>query len=146
MEEYSVIGKRIPRVDGKVKVTGDAKYAADFELPGMLWCKILRSPHAHARILNVDASRGEVQVGIALAEPVMTFGNTPSTAPHLLWSETHDLNHLLPRFSFDDCQPVRANSVEHVVQFANSPAELCGKEVVLLFRMFDADLYGFRSV
>jgi 4-hydroxybenzoyl-CoA reductase alpha subunit len=56
MEEYSVIGKRIPRIDGRVKVTGDAKYAADFELPGMLWCKILRSPYAHARILNVDTS------------------------------------------------------------------------------------------
>ena len=96
--------------------------------------------------LNVDASRGEVQVGIALAEPVMTSGSTPSTAPHLLWSETHDLNHLLPGFTFGDCQPVRANSTEHVVQFAKSPAELRGKEVVLLFRMFNADLYGFRSV
>ena len=44
MEEYSVIGKRIPRVDGLAKVTGDAKYAADYEMPGMLWCKIAPKP------------------------------------------------------------------------------------------------------
>ena len=64
MEEYSVIGKRIPRVDGRVKVTGEAKYAADYELPGMLWCKMLRSPYAHARILNIDTSRAQRLPGV----------------------------------------------------------------------------------
>jgi 4-hydroxybenzoyl-CoA reductase alpha subunit len=64
MEEYSVIGKRIPRVDGRVKVTGEAKYAADYEMPGMLWCKMLRSPYAHAKILNIDTSRAEKLAGV----------------------------------------------------------------------------------
>ena len=64
MEDYSVIGKRIPRVDGRVKVTGEAKYAADYEMPGMLWCKILRSPYPHARILNIDTSRAEKMPGV----------------------------------------------------------------------------------
>jgi 4-hydroxybenzoyl-CoA reductase alpha subunit len=64
MEEYAVIGKRIPRVDGRVKVTGEAKYAADFGLPGMLWCKMLRSPYAHAKILNIDTSRAERLPGV----------------------------------------------------------------------------------
>jgi 4-hydroxybenzoyl-CoA reductase alpha subunit len=64
MEEYSVIGKRIPRVDGLAKVTGEAKYAADYEFPGMLWCKIARSPHAHAKILNIDTSRAERIPGV----------------------------------------------------------------------------------
>ena len=64
MEDYSVIGKRIPRVDGRVKVTGEAKYAADFEMPGMLWCKILRSPFPHAKILNIDTSRAEKLPGV----------------------------------------------------------------------------------
>ncbi|MCJ7595801.1 MAG: xanthine dehydrogenase family protein molybdopterin-binding subunit [Desulfobacterales bacterium] len=64
MEDYSVIGKRIPRVDGRVKVTGEAKYAADYGFPGMLWCKILRAPHAHARILNIDTSRAERLPGV----------------------------------------------------------------------------------
>lgn len=52
----TLLGKRLPRVDAREKVTGDARYAADFSFPGMLWVKILRSPHPHARILNIDAS------------------------------------------------------------------------------------------
>ena len=64
MEEHGVIGKRIPRVDARAKVTGEAKYAADYEMPGMLWCKILRSPHAHAKILNIDTSRAERLSGV----------------------------------------------------------------------------------
>src|SRR3989304_3677044 len=56
-EEFNVIGKRIHRVDGRVKVTGEAKFAGDLSLPGMLWGKGLRSTHAHARILNIAASR-----------------------------------------------------------------------------------------
>jgi 4-hydroxybenzoyl-CoA reductase alpha subunit len=57
MEELSVIGRRVPRVDSREKVTGEAKYAADYSLPDMLWCKLLRSPFPHARILNIDTSR-----------------------------------------------------------------------------------------
>jgi 4-hydroxybenzoyl-CoA reductase alpha subunit len=64
MDSYAVIGKRIPRIDGRAKVTGEAKYAADYELPGMLWCKVLRSPYAHAKILNVDVSRAEKISGV----------------------------------------------------------------------------------
>ncbi|PKN28218.1 MAG: 4-hydroxybenzoyl-CoA reductase [Deltaproteobacteria bacterium HGW-Deltaproteobacteria-21] len=64
MEEYSIIGKRIPRVDGRVKVTGEARFAADYSFPGMLWCKLLRSPHPHAKILNIDTSRAEKLPGV----------------------------------------------------------------------------------
>jgi 4-hydroxybenzoyl-CoA reductase alpha subunit len=64
MEKHSVIGKRIPRVDARAKVTGEGKYAADFSLPGMLWCKILRSPYAHARILNIDVTRARKLPGV----------------------------------------------------------------------------------
>ena len=48
--EYQVVGKRPIRHDGAEKVTGQARYGADVRLPGMLYGKILRSPHAHARI------------------------------------------------------------------------------------------------
>ena len=64
MEEYSVVGKRIPRIDGTAKVIGEAKYAADFSMPGMLWCKIVRSPYAHAKILNIDSSQAEKLSGV----------------------------------------------------------------------------------
>jgi 4-hydroxybenzoyl-CoA reductase alpha subunit len=64
MAEFSVIGKRVPRVDAREKVTGQAKYAADYSLPGMLWCKLLRSPHPHARILNIDTSLAAKYPGV----------------------------------------------------------------------------------
>jgi CO/xanthine dehydrogenase Mo-binding subunit len=53
----SVIGAPVPRIEGREKVTGRARYAADVSLPGMLWGKILRSSVPHARILRVDASK-----------------------------------------------------------------------------------------
>lgn len=57
--EFKVVGKRPIRHDGYDKVTGKASYGADINLPGMLHVKILRSPHAHARILSIDTSKAE---------------------------------------------------------------------------------------
>ncbi len=74
MEDYSLIGKRIPRVDGRVKVTGEAKYAADYDMPGMLWCKMVRSPYPHARILNIDTSRAEKLPGVRAVCTGKDFG------------------------------------------------------------------------
>ncbi|MBN1106202.1 MAG: molybdopterin-dependent oxidoreductase [Deltaproteobacteria bacterium] len=74
MEAYSVIGKRVPRIDGLAKVTGEAKYAADVEMPGMLWCKMLRGPHAHARILTIDTSRAERLPGVKGVLTAKDFG------------------------------------------------------------------------
>ncbi len=63
-EELSVIGKPIPRVDARAKVTGEAKYAADIEVADMLWGAIKRSPHPHARILHIDTSKAERLPGV----------------------------------------------------------------------------------
>lgn len=57
--EFKVVGKRPIRHDGYDKVTGKAKYGADVHLPGLLHGKILRSPHAHAKILSIDTTRAE---------------------------------------------------------------------------------------
>jgi len=59
-----VVGTRPVRPDGEPKVTGQARYGADFSLPGMLWAKILRSPHAHARIRAIDASKALALPGV----------------------------------------------------------------------------------
>ena len=56
MAELSVVGKRVPRVDAREKVTGEAIYAADIKLSNMLYGKILRSTHSHARIVKVDTT------------------------------------------------------------------------------------------
>ncbi|MFC1932864.1 xanthine dehydrogenase family protein molybdopterin-binding subunit [Chloroflexota bacterium] len=73
-EEYSVIGHTMPRVDAKLKVTGQAKYAADIELPGMLWGKVKRSTYAHARILNIDTSKAESLPGVKAVTTGKDFG------------------------------------------------------------------------
>jgi len=64
MKEYSVVGKPLPRVDGKVKVTGEAQYAGDVKLPNMLHGKILRSPYPHAKIIRIDTSKAEALPGV----------------------------------------------------------------------------------
>ncbi|MBI2953080.1 MAG: molybdopterin-dependent oxidoreductase [Chloroflexi bacterium] len=74
MAEFSLIGKSVPRVDGVEKVTGKAGYAADFSLPGMLWCKLVRSPYAHARIVNIDASRALRLPGVKAVVTGKDFG------------------------------------------------------------------------
>ncbi|EFK09338.1 putative 4-hydroxybenzoyl-CoA reductase, alpha subunit [delta proteobacterium NaphS2] len=61
---YVNIGKRLPRVDGIIKATGEAKYAADLSMPGMLHGKILRSPYPHARIINIDADKAKRLPGV----------------------------------------------------------------------------------
>ena len=63
-QEFKVIGTRPIRHDGVDKVTGRARYSADIHLPGMLIGKILRSPHAHARIKSIDASKALALPGV----------------------------------------------------------------------------------
>lgn len=65
MSDYSVIGKRVPMIDGGAKVTGRGVYADDLKFPGMLHCRIFRSVHPHARILRLDTSRAEKFPGVA---------------------------------------------------------------------------------
>ena len=62
--QYAVIGKSHIRVDGTANVTGSAKYTFDIVLPNMLYGKILRSPHPHAKILKIDTSRAEKTIGV----------------------------------------------------------------------------------
>ena len=73
--EYKVIGTRPIRHDGLDKVTGRAIYGADVKLPGMMWGAVLRSPHAHARILSIDTSKAEAMDGV---RAVVTNTDLPS--------------------------------------------------------------------
>jgi CO/xanthine dehydrogenase Mo-binding subunit len=62
--EHRIVGTRPVRPDGADKVTGKAVYGADFYLPGMLRGAILRSPHAHARIVSIDTRKAEALAGV----------------------------------------------------------------------------------
>jgi CO/xanthine dehydrogenase Mo-binding subunit len=77
--KHTIIGRSVLPVDGKDKVKGRAKYLDDIELPGMLYAKILRSPHAHARIVRIDieaamALPGVVSILTAADCPEIPFG------------------------------------------------------------------------
>jgi len=61
---YSVIGTRPIRPDGVEKVTGKARFGPDVYFPGLLHAKILRSPHAHARIISIDTAAAEAYPGV----------------------------------------------------------------------------------
>ena len=63
-EEFNVVGSRPIRHDGNDKVTGRARYSADMTLPRLLHGKILRSPHAHARIKAIDPTRALALSGV----------------------------------------------------------------------------------
>jgi len=62
--ENKILGKSYPRLDGAIKVTGQAKYAYDINLPGLLYGRVFRSPHAKAIIKSIDISAAEKMPGV----------------------------------------------------------------------------------
>ncbi len=74
MAEYSTVGKKTPKHDAVPMVTGEAKYAMDVILPGMLYGKVLYSPYPHARILNIDTTKAGRLPGV---KAVITGKDTP---------------------------------------------------------------------
>jgi CO/xanthine dehydrogenase Mo-binding subunit len=74
---FKVVGTRPDRPDGIDKVTGRARFGADMVAPGMLTGRILRSPHAHARIVKIDASKAEALPGVKAVVTHADFGTVP---------------------------------------------------------------------
>ena len=76
--DLKVVGTRPIRPDGVDKVTGRAAFGADYVMPGMLWGKVKRSPHAHARIVKIDASKALALPGV---KAVVTGADFPEIPP-----------------------------------------------------------------
>ena len=74
MEDLSFVGRRLPKIDARDKVTGRAEYINDLTRPGMLYGKIKYSEQAHARILNIDASAARKLPGV---KAVLTADDAP---------------------------------------------------------------------
>ncbi|MEM6991115.1 MAG: xanthine dehydrogenase family protein molybdopterin-binding subunit [Myxococcota bacterium] len=70
-----VVGKRIPRIDGRLKVSGKAKYTFDVAVPGMFWAAVPRSPHPAAVIESIDVSAAEGQRGVQAVIAVAKKGD-----------------------------------------------------------------------
>ena len=63
-DTLSVVGHNLPKVDAHAKVSGQTLFADDLVLPRMLFARLLRSPHPHARIRSIDASRAAAYPGV----------------------------------------------------------------------------------
>jgi CO/xanthine dehydrogenase Mo-binding subunit len=85
---FRYVGTRPVRHDGIDKVTGRAAFGADFALPGMLHGRVLRSPHAHARILSIDTSAAAALPGV---KAVVTSADLPDQKPGGDAVDYHDL-------------------------------------------------------
>lgn len=72
--EATVVGTAVPRLGLAQKVRGEARYTADLKRPGMLYGRVLRSPHAHARIVHIDAAEA---VRLAGVHAVLTHWDVP---------------------------------------------------------------------
>src|SRR6202158_1262243 len=74
----SFVGTRTIRPDGVDKVTGRARFGADYNLAGQLIGRVLRSPHPHARIVSIDTSKAEALPGVKAVITRDDFGDQPS--------------------------------------------------------------------
>ena len=97
-EEFNVVGTRPIRQDGAEKVTGRARYGADVNLPGLLHARVLRSPHAHARIKSIDASKAEAMDGV---RGVVTSADLPQPRGRI--SDQTEASMVNPKFLSNNC-------------------------------------------
>jgi CO/xanthine dehydrogenase Mo-binding subunit len=108
MPPFNVVGTTIPRIEGPSKVTGQARFAADIQLPGILSAKILRSPYPHARIRSIDLEPALALPGVvaAIAGPEVVgtrHGKNIKDMPVLAWDVVRYLG-----------EPVAAVAAENV--------------------------------
>ncbi|MDQ1472406.1 MAG: xanthine dehydrogenase YagR molybdenum-binding subunit [Bryobacterales bacterium] len=101
----SVLGTRVNRVDGPDKVTGRAKYTFDINRPGMLYARMIRSPHPHARVVSVDLSSATRMPGVKSVLMVRDFSSAPN-------------NRVM--FQGDEIAAVAADTEEHAIDAARS--------------------------
>ena len=97
-QEFNVVGSRPIRHDGADKVTGRARYSADLQLPGMLYGKVLRSPHAHARIKNINTNKAKEIPGV---KAVVTSSDLPQ--PTGVLTDIGESAMVNPKFLSNNC-------------------------------------------
>ena len=132
----STIGVSVQRVDGPRKVTGQAQYTVDIDVPGMLHARVLRSPLPHARIVRIDAARAQAIPGVTVLLPTdletidQTFGVALRDQPILAGDKV--------RFVGDPVAAVAADSLEAAdealecidVEYAPLPTVLAVEEAM----------------
>jgi 4-hydroxybenzoyl-CoA reductase alpha subunit len=136
MDNYSIVGKRIPHRDAIEKVKGSAVFASDIKLSGMLHGKILRSPVPHARIRNIDISKAVKLKGV---KAVITASDTPlikySIAP--IWADKLILVHKKVRYIGDEIAAVAAVD-EEIAEEALELIQVAWEELPAVFDPLEA--------
>ncbi|MBQ3292309.1 MAG: xanthine dehydrogenase family protein molybdopterin-binding subunit [Mogibacterium sp.] len=89
MAEHRYLGKNQPRLAARDIVTGRARYAADEKIAGMLWAKVLRSPYAYAKIIDIDTSKAEALPGV---KAIITYKNAPHWKAGMIIPHKHLLS------------------------------------------------------
>ncbi len=103
LPKHDVLGTPVKRLDGPDKVTGRAKYTFDVKRPGMLYGRIVRSPHPHARIVAVDLSAAQKSPGVKAA---------------ILWRDPANAQRNTVMFQGDEIAAVAADTEEHAIDAA----------------------------
>ncbi|MDP2646122.1 MAG: molybdopterin-dependent oxidoreductase, partial [Desulfobacterales bacterium] len=130
MSTYAVVGKGVPRVDGKAQVTGRAIYCGDLFMNGMLHGKILRSPHSHARIRGIDTSRARKLSGV---RAIVTGADTLGAKYGPMVSDEPALAVDKVRYVGDEVAAVAADTIE----IAEQALELIDVDYEILPAVFD---------
>ncbi len=85
MTDRNVVGRPLPRLDARAKVTGEYRYGMDWALPGMLHGQVVRSPQPHARLLDIDLRQAESLPGVAA---ILTGRDLPDVRmPGVVWDQ-----------------------------------------------------------
>src|SRR6266849_5048532 len=126
--ETRAVGRSVPRVDGVEKATGHARYVADLMLPGMLHARVLRSPHAHARIVRLDVSRARALPGVAAvvtAEDVRA-NYVGSSVKQWFVSEPGNISHRIRLVHGDVDATLKTSPKVYKASFATQPvSQVC---------------------
>jgi CO/xanthine dehydrogenase Mo-binding subunit len=125
----TLIGQSLPRVGLDAKVAGGADYTADLKRPGMLYGRILRSPHPHARVVRIDASRALALPGV---HAVVTYEDVPADVR--IDADLAPLDRTL-RFVGDEVAVIAAESES----LAEDALALIDVEYEVLAPVFDSD-------
>ncbi len=134
LASYNIVGHATPRAEGPDKVTGSGKYGMDRTLPGMLWCKILRSPFAHARIVNIDTTEASALPGVHMVltgkdlEGVRTNRAPIKDEPALCWDKVMYVGDKVAAVVAED-EDIAERALELIqVEYEELPAVLSARE------------------
>ncbi len=113
-EPMKVISRSVNPIEVEAKVTGEARYTDDYTFDGMLYARTLRSPHAHARVLNIDTSQAKTLPGV---QAVLTAADVPGENIHgLVYKDWPVLCDEVVRYVGDAVAIVAADTEEIAAQ------------------------------